>query len=363
MEAQEAREAREARKPWTIYVLIAANVAMFLVELASGASPTSPTSEQIISLGGNLPTLTLNGEWWRLISSMFLHIGILHIALNMLCLYQARVVEQVFGHLGFLALYVVAGLGGGIASLMFGSDHIVTAGASGAVFGVYGAFGAFLVLRRSQIEADAWQRTARSIGGFLVINLAFGIMTPRISMSAHVGGLIVGALGGAALLAGSRAAPQRTPRAIAILVLGVALTAAALLALPAYADVDPLINRFVAMEHAELARWNDAIERRKTGALKDTDLADILEAEILPAYRTWSHDLHATQNVPPQLRAAFSALDAYAASRLTAFTTVDQALRETDPAKQKPLLETFQRQQKDVESRLEAYTAATEALN
>jgi rhomboid protease GluP len=141
---------------------------------------------------------------------MFLHFGIVHIALNMVCLYQARVVEQLFGHLGFIAIYLLAGLGGGVASLVAGSAYAVTAGASGAVFGIYGAFGAFLVLRRSQIQTDAWQRTARSIGTFLVLNLMIGLTAKGISLSAHVGGVIVGFGVGAALLAGSHA--RRSPR-------------------------------------------------------------------------------------------------------------------------------------------------------
>jgi rhomboid protease GluP len=192
-------------RPWITYALIAANVAMFGFEIARGASPIAPTSQQMLDLGASYPPLTLDGEWWRLGSSMFLHFGFLHIALNMVCLYQARVVEQLFGHLGFAAIYLLAGLGGGIASLVAGSAYAVTAGASGAVFGIYGAFGAFLVLRRSQIQTDAWQRTARSIGTFLVLNLMIGLTAKGISLSAHAGGVIVGFGVGAALLAGSHA--------------------------------------------------------------------------------------------------------------------------------------------------------------
>ena len=197
-------------QPWITYALIAANVAMFAVEIAHGADALAPTPQQIIDLGGSFPPLTLHGEWWRLGSSMFLHFGIVHIALNMVCLYQARVVEQLFGHLGFAAIYLLAGLGGGVASLVAGSGHAVTAGASGAVFGIYGGFGAFLVLRRSQIQTDAWQRTARSIGTFLVLNLVIGLTAKGISLSAHVGGVIVGFGVGAALLAGSGTSPKRT---------------------------------------------------------------------------------------------------------------------------------------------------------
>jgi len=213
-------------KPWVTYALIAANAAVFIFELARGASLTSPTPLQIAELGGSYPPLTLGGQWWRLGSSMFLHYGVLHVGLNMVCLYQVRVAEQLFGRIGLFAIYLVAGLGGGIATLV-ASPNAVAAGASGAVFGVYGAFAAFLVLRRAQIEPEAWKRTARSIGQFLLINLAVGLMVSGISLSAHVGGLIVGFAAGAALLAGARAEPQRPLRAVAVAVVGVALTAGA----------------------------------------------------------------------------------------------------------------------------------------
>jgi rhomboid protease GluP len=188
-----------------VYALIAANIGVFAVELASGAGAFGATPQHMLQLGGNFAPLTLHGQWWRLGSSMFLHLGVLHLGLNMLCLYNARIVEAVFGHVGFVAIYLVAGLGGGIASLVAGPADAVTVGASGAVFGVYGAFGAVLVLRRSQIEVETWRRTARSLASFLVLNLVIGLSMAGISVSAHVGGLIVGFAIGTALLLGTRA--------------------------------------------------------------------------------------------------------------------------------------------------------------
>lgn len=204
---------------------------MFAVELAHGASPTSPTPQQLVELGASYPAFTLGGQWWRLIASMFLHFGIIHIAVNMICLYQGQIVEQLFGRLGFLVIYAIAGLGGGIATLLVGNPNAVSAGASGAVFGVYGAFGAFLVLRRARIDPAVWQQTARSIGQFVVLNLVIGAVASGISLSAHVGGLITGFAIAAGLLAGPRFAEQRTVRALALAAAGVVLTAAAVIAL------------------------------------------------------------------------------------------------------------------------------------
>jgi rhomboid protease GluP len=107
------------RRPvqWLTYLLIAANLAMFGVELARGASAVSPDPKIIIDLGANYAPLTLTGQWWRLVTSMFLHFGVIHIGMNMLCLYQARATEDIFGRVGYAAIYFSSGLLGSVASL------------------------------------------------------------------------------------------------------------------------------------------------------------------------------------------------------------------------------------------------------
>jgi rhomboid protease GluP len=353
----------EARtQPWITYALIAANVAMFVLEIAYGADAIKPTPQQIIDLGGSFPPLTLHGEWWRLGSSMFLHFGILHIALNMVCLYQARVVEQLFGRLGFLAIYLLAGLGGGISCLLVNSGNIVSAGASGAVFGVYGAFGAFLVLRRSLMEDEAWQRTARSLGKFLVLNLVIGLTAKGISLSAHIGGLIVGFAIAAALLAGARAAQQRTLRVLGLTALGVAATAVAVMSLKADADMTPVLTKFDAAEHASVTRWNEALGRFKAGELKEPELADALERDATAPYKEMRQELLATKDIPERLRPLFARLDDYTAARIAAWETYVAALRQQDLEKRQRLLDTYKRREADVAGQRAAYEAEIRAL-
>jgi len=343
-------------RPWATYAVIAANVAMFAVELACGASPIAPSSQQLLELGASWPSLTLNGEWWRLGSSMFLHFGVIHIALNMACLYQARVVEQLYGRVGFLTIYLIAGLGGGIASLIAGPDG-VTAGASGAVFGVYGAFGAFLVLRRSQIEADSWKRTARSLGSFLVLNLVVGLSVKSISISAHLGGLLVGFGLGAALVPGIGAARPRSRRPLGLAVLGLALTAVAVMSLKAAPDVTPVLARFDAVDLAARTRWNQALTRAKAGELKDAELAEILERDVLSPYQKMRQDVVATSDIPERLRPMFAQLAAYTSARLAAWQAFDAVLRQPDPDQQKPLIEAYQQREAEADQRRAALDA------
>ena len=160
-------------RPWVIYALIAANLVAFVIELAGGGGWSGPRGQQMVDLGADYGPLTLHGEWWRLGTSMFLHFGVLHIFFNMACLWKAQVVEAIFDHDGMAAIYLVAGLVGGVASLAL-HPTAVGAGASGAMFGVYGAFGAFLWLRRAHIPPDLWSKTVRSMGFFLALNLGSG---------------------------------------------------------------------------------------------------------------------------------------------------------------------------------------------
>lgn len=336
------------------YTLIATNVAMFIVEVACGASPISPTPQQILELGGGFAPLTLHGEWWRLGSSMFLHFGILHLGLNMVCLYQARVVERLFGPVGFLVIYLVAGLGGGIASLLTSAGNAVAAGASGAVFGVYGAFGAFLLLRRSELEVAVWQRIARSLASFLGVNLVIGLSLSGVSLSAHVGGLLVGLAGGAALLAGAGAAQQRTARALGLAATGIVLTAVAVMSITAEPDVPPVLRTFDAVEQASNTLLSEAFGRAKAGALTVPAFGEIVERDVLPRYKAMRQDVLATKDVPLRLRPLFEQIDQYTAARVAAWEKFLEAVREPDENKRKSLFDAYQRQEEVVAERRNA---------
>jgi rhomboid protease GluP len=208
--------------PIVTYVLIALNVLMFGVEVVSGASPVKPSADSLLNLGADFAPLTIHGEPWRLVTSMFLHFGIVHLAMNMLCLYQARNVELLFGRLGLLAIYFAAGLGGALASEL-GAPH-VGAGASGAVFGVIAAFGVHLIVNRSRLNAAQLGRDARWLAMFFVINLAYGFSQPQIDIADHIGGMACGALSALFLAAGARAKQRRIPRAIGVLVMAIGMS-------------------------------------------------------------------------------------------------------------------------------------------
>jgi len=289
--------------PPVVLVLIAANVAMFCLEVALGADPIAPKAQKMLELGADFAPLTLHNEPWRLVSSMFLHFGIIHLAMNMLCLYQGRIVERLYGSAGFAALYLVAGLAGSVAS-MARSTNVVSAGASGAVFGVFGAFGAFLWMRKDRLDPVAVRKIARGLGTFVAINFAYGLTTPGIDMTAHIGGLIGGFASGATLLAGKDA--RRGRRAIGVAVMGVALALGAVRVIPSFTgDGRPkivrLLARFDDIQPKAIAKYNELYGQRRSNAITDVQLADAVEHEVLPPWEALRKDLAAERDVSPEL--------------------------------------------------------------
>jgi len=174
------------RGAYVTRALVVANVFIYLITVAQGAGLNSP--------GGKLFDKWLlygpyvaDGQWWRLITSAFLHASILHIGLNMLALWWlGSIVEQLLGHTRYLALYFVAGLAGAAGALL-ATPLQPTVGASGAIYGILGAL---LILE--------WLQTGTFAGPALtliVINLAFSFTASGISWGGHVGGLVAGIAG------------------------------------------------------------------------------------------------------------------------------------------------------------------------
>ena len=146
---------------------------------------------EILAKGSLSPELVAGGQVWRLVSSMFLHSGLTHLALNMISLYfLGYFAELTFGRGRFFALYTLSGLSGGIAYLYFGDFHGSAVGASGAIFGLVGGILGYAVRRKT----FSWQNPViRQLLILLALNLFIGASIPNISITAHVGGLLGGA--------------------------------------------------------------------------------------------------------------------------------------------------------------------------
>jgi rhomboid protease GluP len=151
---------------------------------------------QLIAWGSNAGDRTLHGEWWRLVTSLFLHGSLLHLVFNMLALWQVGVlVERLFGSARFIALYAIAGVCGSIASVMW-NPHVNSVGASGAIFGLIGGLFAFMQRENSGVPPTVVRDLRGSLLPFLVFSLVAGFAYPLTDNAAHIGGLVGGWLAG-----------------------------------------------------------------------------------------------------------------------------------------------------------------------
>jgi rhomboid protease GluP len=174
---------------YVTYALIAINVLVFIAMAASGVSILEPTGLDILNWGGNMRAYTASGEWWRLITSVFVHIGIVHLLLNMYALYMIGLyLEPILGRWKFLAAYLSAGVLASLTSLWW-HDASVGAGASGAIFGMYGFFVALLTT--NLIDKKLRGGLMQSMAVFVVYNLIYGLKG-NIDNAAHIGGLVSG---------------------------------------------------------------------------------------------------------------------------------------------------------------------------
>ena len=207
------RQFNRARGPYAIYpayvtwAIIAINVVVFVADMAVGGG----SGASLFGGGGPIADAGLiyapyvaNGEWWRIITSAFIHFGFLHIGFNMYALYLfGPIIEQMYGHLEFAAIYLLCAVGGSVLTILL-APASAAAGASGAIFGLFGL--AFIVSRRRHLLLGPQARAILSqVGMLLVLNLIITFAVPVISVTGHVGGLVVGIALGIAL------APSNVP--------------------------------------------------------------------------------------------------------------------------------------------------------
>ena len=166
-------------KPRVTYALIGLNVALFLLQYLVGVN-------EVAGDWGMWPVgIAVGGEWWRLLTGAFLHGSFLHIAFNMYVLFAlGPTLERVLGHVRYLMLYLIAALGGGVASYALSDMRTVSVGASGAIFGLMGA----LIVAGRRLNYDIKQVII-----LLGINVVIGFLAPGVDWRAHLGGLITGA--------------------------------------------------------------------------------------------------------------------------------------------------------------------------
>lgn len=206
------------------HVIFGANIAVFLaMALASGSVMDFP-GPTMARFGANYGPYTLSGGWWRLVTYMFLHGGLMHIAFNMWCLWNlGALCESLYGRWTYAAIYLITGVAAGVASVAW-NPGVLSVGASGAIFGLAGALIASFYLGEFSLPGIAIRGTLRSLLFFAGFNIFFGTLFPGIDNAAHAGGLVSGLVLGAliARVAPQHDAPLRRLSVLAVVALAVA---------------------------------------------------------------------------------------------------------------------------------------------
>jgi rhomboid protease GluP len=322
--------------------LIALNLLVFVLMARVQWAPWSLTHADPLAWGANFGPATQDGQWWRLLTAVFVHFSFFHIALNMWALWDVgRLLERVLGRWRYALLYLGAGAVGNLLSLAVQGNEKVTGGASGAIFGLYGALIVFLWRERRQVDPDEFRWLFGVAIAFSALMLGLGFFIPSIDNAAHGGGLLAGALLGSLLarpwLPGSPLARKQAPWTGALSILGL-LALVASISPPLYRYQEELqaraaIQHFALEEQARSARWDTLLHAGDGAAPSFDQVAGSLESEIAASYRHSFEQLAAANPATPvPSRDTLLKLESYAAQRGKAAHALAQGLRARDAA-------------------------------
>jgi rhomboid protease GluP len=324
-DALRARTARAIATP----ALIAINVAVFFM-IAFRADGPIADPKTVLDWGGSFGPRTTNGEWWRVITSMFINTGLIQLVINMAGLAQAGLLlERFVGRAALVITYLAAGMVGVL--LTISADPLaITSGSSTAVFGVYGlliaAFAGGLIRRsEASIPLPALKALAPAAGIFLLYNLVAG--------GPHLAGLSMGFACGSVLSIGISLSKPGVGRVAAVGAAAAAIIVFLGFPLRGIADVRPEIARINALEEKVMSSYEVAIDRFRKGRMQPEALAKFIEKDIMPDLVKARARLEAIRGVPAQHRPIVAGALEYFRLRQDSFNMRTEAIRKSSLAK------------------------------
>lgn len=305
-------------------IIVILNILIFAVMAISGVHMILPSNDSLLLWGANFRPLTAEGEWWRLFTSTFIHIGILHLLMNMYALvYIGVLLEPYLGKARYISAYLIAGISGSVASVLW-NDLSISAGASGAIFGMYGVFVALLTTRL--IEKSARKPLLISIGVFVLYNLANGLKD-GIDNAAHIGGLISGLITGYSFYPGLQK-PEKISKPVTIGVLVLVFSLASFLIVSNIrSDIgkyDEDMEVFIRLEQKALS-----VYRLPSTATDEQVLYEIQVNGI----KNWEEcikviDKVETYGLPEVIHTKNARLKEYCQLRIKSYKTIQRAIME-----------------------------------
>lgn len=342
-------------------LIVAINVIYFVLMALNGAGWMEPNGEVTVRWGSNFGPVTLDGQWWRLFTSTFIHFGLIHLALNMFALYETgRLVERIYGSVHFLLLYVLSGVAGSIVSLLW-HPQINSAGASGAIFGVFGGLLVFVLNAKNAMPSSIMKEHRNSTVVFIAYNLFNGFTHAGIDNGAHIGGLLGGMAFGWLLsrpLDIIARTKLLTPRFLGSIAASLVLLAAISYPLT-HPSGDVIVERafekylqdFGPQESEVLAAFTKLVEQSQSKKITDTDFADALDKTIVPQWRHWHELLTAMSlNKSSEKYQLHQTLLRYVDARLSGFQLFAQAMRNNDEKVAQQGEEAMKRSETEIEN-------------
>jgi len=314
--------------------LIFINLAVFAAMVFRHVSAFAPTPDALVAWGADYGPLTTHGQWWRLVTNTFVHIGLTHLLVNMFALWViGRFTERLFGNVGFLVLYLLGGIAASLTSLSI-HPTIVSAGASGAIFALYGGLIGFLLLRRSAMSYATATSLALNAAGFVAFNLFYGLTKAHIDMAAHVGGLLAGVPIGAAMAFDptSTTGVARLWRSALVGIVGAAILVPVARRIPVLDDWPREFANWVSLTRDTATRLNQLRDKTESDkAPTPEQIADQIEGHIVPALDAERARLLKLRLLPEQRAVAQKAI-AHLTLQADALRLAAKAERSGDPA-------------------------------
>lgn len=307
-------------------ILISVNILIFILMLLSGVHFLLPENNSLLEWGANFRPLTTGGQWWRLFTSFFVHIGIFHLLFNMYALlYVGILLEPFLGKTRFLAAYVISGIAASVSSIWW-HELTISAGASGAIFGLYGVFLALLTTRLTHKTVK--KALFASIAVFVAYNLLNGIKAGSgIDNAAHLGGLITGLIIGYAFVPSLKDFDNREVKFLSI---GLLTTVLTIFSFSVFTHVSNDVgkyqeemHRFSSMEFMALDVLNS----------QDTSRAKLLsEIEEIGIFY-WKENIKLVESfdrfkLPDAIKEKNEKLKEYCRLRLRSYEIISRAIRE-----------------------------------
>ncbi len=303
-------------------IIIYSNVLLFLLMVGSGANILNPDSESLLIWGANFRPLTLQGEWWRLLSSCFVHVGILHLVMNMYALlFIGILLERYLGSARFLTAYILSGIVASTTSLVW-HDETISAGASGAIFGLFGVF--LALLTTNLILKEHRKAQLKNMLFLIAFNLLYG-MQSGIDNAAHLGGLISGMIIGYAFIPSIREVDSQRIRYSTISILIVLVLSGAYASyklLPNdYGEYDTIIEEFSSLDQRSVqVFYSPQFDR--------AEILSILNNDIIPMMTVAKQRLYLASHlrVSDRLKKHTEKLVQYCELRLKTYELLRQEL-------------------------------------